>query len=87
MSGRQVPIDLIDWLKNHATRDDDGKWKCDKSGEVIRSFTTGRSIWIKPFLGGMGEVRMIQHPYCPSCNPKYQPPPHGTPIYEDELAG
>ncbi len=36
-------------------------------------------------MGGPGEVRTVTHVACMNCDPKVEPPEHGTPIYEDEL--
>ena len=59
---------------------------CKVSGEPLQEIVTGRSIWIRPFGGGFGEVRRVAHLYC-GCEPKREPPTYGTPIYEDELVG
>ena len=57
---------------------------CRETGAPINVLTTGRSIWFKPFAGGGGEVRYIDHLYCSGCEsaPNIS---YGTPIYEDEL--
>lgn len=45
----------------------------------------GRSIWLRPFMGGPGEVRQVLHPYCLTCNDELPNIALGTPIYDDEL--
>lgn len=73
-----------EWLQSHATMCTDGSWICKSSHSVIQTLRTGRSIWMDGFCGGRGEVRHIDHLWCPSCGvePKMQ---YGHPIYESEL--
>jgi len=72
-----------EWLKKHGIMDEKG-WKCKKTGVAIMSAIIGRSIWMRPFMGGSGEVRQVAHLYCLGCG-KRPVIEHGTPIYEDEL--
>ncbi len=76
-----------EWLEEHATRGEDGKWRCKKTEAVVQFAATGRSIWVRPFGGGFGEVRPVAHLFCPGCTPEAEMklPEYGTPIYEDEL--
>lgn len=76
----------VEWLNEHAEqRPGDKIWVCKKTKEPISNATVGRSIWIKPFTGGSGEVRQVVHLACMKCTPNAEPPNYGTPIYEDEL--
>lgn len=58
--------------------------RCQETGEKIQMIVTGRSLWIRPFRGGSGEVVKVIHPYCPACEPKPEVS-YGDPIYGDEL--
>ena len=58
---------------------------CKVSGEKLQQIVIGRSIWLKPFSGGGGEVRQVAHLSC-GCELKREPPSPGTPIYEEDLA-
>ena len=63
----------------------DKGWREKETGKKLMQSATGRSIWIRPFDGGSGEVRSVQHLYiegehCPTDGITY-----GSPIYEDEL--
>jgi len=78
-----VPKTSVDWLKQHAQLVD-GVWKCKKTNTAIKQTIIGRSIWIRPFLGGSGEVRQVTHPFCEKCDGR-PTITYGTPIYEDEL--
>lgn len=72
------------WVERHAEQRKDGVWVCKATHARIRCTEIGRSLWIKPFDGGFGEVRPVGHLWCPDCGEK----PHikyGMPIYEDEL--
>ena len=80
-----IPISDSTWVEQHAVQGEDGKWQCKETKAVIRIIVTGRSIWIRPFTGGFGEVRKVGHLYCPKCTPNTNPPQYGAPIYEDEL--
>ncbi|MFH1473158.1 MAG: hypothetical protein ABIF06_01975 [bacterium] len=82
-----IPKDDLDWLKEHAEQLPDGSWRCkEEASAFIQHATTGRSIWIRPFGGGAGEVRMVTHLFCPEHNPdKMEHVSYGTPIYEDAL--
>ena len=54
-----------------------------KDGKRLMVYQTGRSIWFRPFTGGGGEVRPVQHFFLEG-----EPQPslqYGAPIYEDEL--
>jgi hypothetical protein len=79
-----------DWLflAAHAVRQPDGGYKCKKTGAFIQTVRTGRSIWWGREWGcaggGGGEVRYVDHLWCPSCGVQPQIK-FGKPIYEDEL--
>jgi hypothetical protein len=75
----------VEWLKQYAEKDETGVWRCKTCNEPIRTAVVGRSIWIRPFNGGPGEVRRVTHLACLVCTPEKQPPRYGSPIYEDEL--
>jgi hypothetical protein len=75
----------LEWLKSHAEQDKQGIWKCRKTDKGILTAVVGRSIWLRPFMGGSGEVRRVTHLACDGCNPDKISPDHGAPIYEDEL--
>ena len=62
----------------------DKGWVDKDTGAQLRFTAIGRSIWIKPFTGGKGEVRRVHHFYLEGENP-YAAITHGEPIYEDEL--
>jgi hypothetical protein len=73
----------VTWLREHA--DQRGhEWFCKTTGAAIQTARTGRSIWLRPFDGGYGEVRDVDHLWCPSCTPEPRVE-YGTPIYADEL--
>lgn len=60
-------------------------WYVKGSNKKLMQSATGRSIWERPFMGGSGEVRSVQHLYiegepCPTDSMTY-----GASIYEDEL--
>ncbi len=80
----KMPKAMAEWLKEHAELRD-GKFVCKKTGEEIKSTVVGRSLWIRPFTGGSGEVARVLHVACTACNPTATPPDYGTPIYDDEL--
>lgn len=76
----------IDWLHEHARRDDDGAWWCKKTGKAIQTAVVGRSIHLAGMpLAGSGEVRSVVHIACAGCDPNKEPPRYGTPINESEL--
>jgi hypothetical protein len=75
----------MQWLREHANLDHRVGWKCKTTGQPIKIALIGRSVWIRPFLGGYGEVRQVGHSYCPCCQPNFELPKLSTPIYEDEL--
>ena len=54
-------------------------------GHDVRFIVQGRSIWLRPLMGGPGEVRKVFHPYCVTCSDEPRIVPLGTPIYADEL--
>ena len=61
----------------------DGCPKC--KGRDIEYVGTGRSVWVRPFDGGFGEVKNVGELYCPACDGRPEPPSYGTPIYSDEF--
>ncbi|HYC83250.1 MAG TPA: hypothetical protein VEB60_01730 [Candidatus Paceibacterota bacterium] len=75
----------LDWLKEHAVRGNDKVWRCKEKGTDIQTAAVGRSIWIRPFSGGGGEVREVLHLTCLACSPNAELPEYGEPIYDDEL--
>jgi len=54
-------------------------------GHEVTFKPVGRSIWIRPLMGGPGEVRKVFHPYCVTCGDEAPPISLGHPIYDDEL--
>ncbi len=63
----------------------DKGWREKETGKKLMQVSIGRSIWMRPFMGGSGEVRRIQHLYiegepCPTDSTTY-----GASIYEDEI--
>tara|TARA_B100000745_G_scaffold53689_1_gene31869 strand:+ start:1628 stop:1888 length:261 start_codon:yes stop_codon:yes gene_type:complete len=74
-----------DWLLEHAAQNPDNTWVCKETGADIQYKEVGRSIWIRPFQGGFGEVLTVAHLYCPKCQPDFVAPTSGRPIFEDEL--
>lgn len=59
--------------------------KCRRCGGDLRMIGTGRSLWVRPFAGGFGEVAAVSEVFCPSCDSEPVPPSYRTPIYDDEL--
>ena len=59
--------------------------KCFRCNAPLMISGTGRSIWVRPFDGGFGEVMLVGEVYCPKCDSAPEPPGYGTPIYEDEI--
>lgn len=45
----------------------------------------GRSIWTRPFMGGSGEVRRVEHLYIEGEPDPAKRMVYGASIYEDEL--
>lgn len=58
---------------------------CAETREPLQMLMTGRSIWIRPFAGGDGEVRRVAHLWCPGCGEKEPQVRYGSPVYEEEL--
>lgn len=58
---------------------------CSRCGGDWAGVATGRSLWIRPFLGGPGRVAQVSEMYCPKCDPVPTLPQYGEPIYTDEL--
>ena len=81
----QMPKEMLAWLHGHAELRDN-KYFCKSSGQAIGCAVIGRSIWVRPFQGGFGEVRPVLHVVCTACTPRTTLPSHGDPIYSDELA-
>lgn len=76
----------VEWLKQHALRDEDGAWWCRKTGAPIQTAEVGRSIHLSIFPGaGSGEVRSVVHLACGTCDAGKVPPKYGTPINDNEL--
>ncbi len=76
----------MDWLKEHARfHGSDKTWYCKITNKPMLVHPIGRSIWERPFSGGFGEVRQVNHITCSGCDPNPNLPTHGRPIYEDEL--
>jgi hypothetical protein len=59
---------------------------CTRCGSEWMVAATGRSLWIRPFCGGPGQVAQVGEIFCPRCDPAPELPQYGTPIYTDELA-
>lgn len=55
-----------------------------RCGAELQIVATGRSLWMRPFAGGGGEVRRVGEIFCPTCDGERQAPAYGTPIYEDD---
>ncbi len=81
----EVPKSQAEWLQRHTEMGPDDIPRCKESKSKIKIRIIGRSIWIRPILGGSGKVRRIAHLYCPVCTPDPEFPRYGTPIFEDEL--
>lgn len=76
----------VEWLKQHARRDEDGAWWCKETGAPIQVAEVGRSIHFSFMPGaGSGEVRSVTHLACGKCDVGKVPPKHGTPINDNEL--
>lgn len=78
----------IKWFLEHAHREseDSSRYLCNESGEAMIMTEIGRSIHVGPFEGaGFGEVRPIQHLWCPHCMAESDLPEYRKPIHEDEI--
>jgi hypothetical protein len=74
-----------EWAERHGECGEDHLWRCRTTGQPLRIAYRPRSIWIRPFTGGFGEVRLVGHVFCSACQRDPQFPEPGLPIYEDEL--
>lgn len=57
--------------------------RCGKATLMVR--VQYRSLWVRPFEGGFGEVGRVAEIYCSGCDPEPKLTTAGAPIYEDEL--
>ena len=60
-------------------------WREKGSDKKLMQCATGRSIWERPFMGGSGEVRSVQHLYIEGEPNPTEGMTYGSPIYEDEI--
>lgn len=79
-----------DWVEEHAFFDElEEAWRCKTTRCFIQPSVVRRSLHDSQFTGlkaaGSGDVRLVTHLHCPSCNSDYKPPEHGTPIRIEEL--
>lgn len=60
-------------------KQENGDYHCRVCNSVIMAVSQRRSVWTLPeFCAGSGEVRTVQVPYCPTCEPV--PAADGPPI-------
>jgi hypothetical protein len=63
----------------------DRGWCEKETGKKLMQVSMGRSIWTRPFEGGGGEVRSVQHLYIEGEPNPTEGMTQGSPIYEDEI--
>jgi hypothetical protein len=78
----------MNWLQKHAkkavTKGKKG-WKCRKTGRWIQSASVYRSFLLHRDFPSGKEVRVVEHLFCPGCNPEPKLPRPGSPVYETDL--
>lgn len=65
------------WVQKHGRRDNGAIWICAQTKSPLCLRMIKRSLHLRGLPGGMGEVELVGHVYCPDCSSEAEFPKKG----------